>query len=246
VPRRGNNLWRDESALAAITIPTGEWLLPQLGPTLLSAVLPSCENTLFTTEPTDVARDIMARLKRETAPLHAELDAMVAPMLAKRSRYRTLLAGLRDAYGDIERELATHAAQLERAAYLLPGRTKLHWLEEDLTALGGSEPSATQTSFALADSSAAFGAIYVVEGATLGGQVIARQVIPSLALSPDRGCRFFTGYGVETGARWRETRDAIAAHLASTAARDAAEQTIAGASMTFSLITATLRARIRS
>ena len=201
---------------------------------------------MFTTEPADVACDIMARLKLETAPLHAELDAMVAPMLAERAQYRMLLAGLRDAYVVIERELARHAAVLTRVAYDVARRTKLCWLDIDLAALWESAPSAIRTSYALSNASAAFGAVYVVEGATLGGQVIARQVIPALALSPERGCRFFTGYGGETGERWRETRDAIVAHLASTDDGDAANGTIAGARMTFSLIAAALRARIRS
>ena len=188
----------------------------------------------------------MARLKRETAPLHAELDAMVAPMLAERAQYRTLLGGLRDAYAVIERELARHAAELVRVGYDVAQRAKVCWLEDDLIALSEFEPSARRTSYMLPNASAAFGAVYVVEGATLGGQVIARQVIPAFALSPERGCHFFSGYGAETGERWRETRDAIVAHLASTGDLGAANATIAGATMTFSLIGAALRARIRS
>lgn len=207
---------------------------------------PQLVNNLLTTEPTDVARDIMARLKRETAPLHAELDAMVAPMLSERARYRTLLAGLRDAYGVIEHELARHDPQLARAAYHVTERTKLRWLDDDLAALCESEPAAIRGSYTLPDASTAFGAVYVVEGATLGGQIIAKQVIPGLALSPERGCRFFTGYGADTGARWRATRDAIAAHLATAAEPDAAQEIIAGARMTFSLISAALVAHIPS
>ena len=203
-------------------------------------------DTVLTTAPTDFAHDIMARLKRETAPLHAEVDAMVAPMLSERARYRMLLAGLRDAYGVIERELAKHAVQLERAAYDVAERGKLGWLDDDLSALAVPQASAIRTSFTLTNPSAAFGAVYVVEGATLGGQVIARQVMPALALSPERGCRFFTGYGAATGERWRETRDAIATHLASTATPNAALETITGARRTFSLISAALRARIHS
>jgi len=188
----------------------------------------------------------MARLKRDTAPLHAELDAMVAPMLSEPARYRMLLAGLRDAYGVIERELGRHAAQLARAGYDLASRAKLHWLDADLAALFAAKPRAIRTRYTLIDAAAAFGAVYVVEGATLGGQVIARQVIPALALSPEAGCRFFTGYGAATGDRWRQTRDAIVGHLASPSASDAANVTIAGARITFSLISAALRARICS
>ena len=211
----------------------------------LSAILPSSKNSLLITQPTDVALDIMARLKRETAPLHAELDAMVTPMLSQPARYRMLLAGLRDAYGVIEQELARHTVHLGRVAYNLPERGKLRWLDDDLSALSGPEPAAIRIGYTLRDASAAFGAVYVVEGATLGGQVIARQVTPALALSPERGCRFFTGYGANTGERWHETRDAIVAHLASAGEPDAAREMIAGASMTFSLIGAALRARIR-
>ena len=207
---------------------------------------PQLGKPVFTTAPTDVACDIMARLKRETAPLHAELDAMVAPMLSERTRYRVLLAGLRDAYAVIERELARHAADLARVAYDLAERTKLSWLDDDLCALSGLVPNTMRTSYALSDPSAAFGAVYVVEGATLGGQVIARQVMPALGLAPERGCRFFTGYGAETGQCWRQTREAISAHLVSTDASDAANDTIAGARMTFSLICEALSARIRS
>ena len=225
---------------------SSEWLLPKLRSAVTSATLPSPKRDIvFTTEPTDVACDIMARLKRETAHLHAELDAMVAPMLTARARYQTLLAGLRDAYGVIEKELARHAPQLASAGYNVAQRTKLGWLDEDLTALSGSRPSAIRPSYSLPYVSAAFGAVYVVEGATLGGQVIARQVIPALALSSERGCRFFTGYGTETGERWRGTRDAIEGYHASTLEPDAANGTIAGARQTFSLITASLLARIR-
>lgn len=219
--------------------------MPNLGPRPVRHS-PQRENNLLITEPTDVVRDIMARLKRETASLHAELDAMVAPLLSQRTRYRTLLAGLRDAYGVIEHELARHTVQLARAGYDLTERTKLHSLDDDLAALGASEPAATCASYTLADASTAFGAVYVVEGASLGGQLIARQVMPALALSPECGCRFFTGYGADTGERWRETRDAIGAHLATTTERDAAHEMIAGARMTFSLISASLGARIRS
>ena len=212
----------------------------------MSDVFPSSRHTVLTTDLTDIACDIMARLKRETAPLHAELDAIVAPMLLQRARYRMLIGGLRDAYGGIERELARHDSQLSRAGYDFAQRTKLSWLDDDRDALAMSEPSAPRSGYTLASAAAAFGAVYVVEGATLGGQVIARQVMPVLALTPERGCRFFTGYGAETGERWRETRTAIASHLAAATGPDAADETIDAASMTFSLIRATLHARINS
>ena len=198
---------------------------------------------MFTTERSVVARDIMPRLKCETAQLHARIDATVESMLGDITGYQALLAGLYDAYFVIEHELAGHVAALARAGYKLAERTKLGWLEEDLKAFGSARRSANHPSYVLADSSIAFGAVYVIEGATLGGQVIARQVIPGLVLSPSRGCRFFSGYGADTGDRWRETRDSIAAHLASVDTPDSAGAMIDGAKNTFSLIDAALHAR---
>ncbi|HKW09791.1 MAG TPA: biliverdin-producing heme oxygenase [Gemmatimonadaceae bacterium] len=199
---------------------------------------------MLTTELSDVGQGIMARLKRETAHLHALLDGRVEPMLVDLARYPRLLAGLRDAYCLIEHELTKHASSLARSGYDLAERSKVGWLDRDLTAFGRQRPGAIQTSYSLPDATAAFGAIYVIEGATLGGQVISRQVIPALALSEEGGCRFFSGYGADTGDRWRGTRESIAAHLATVDAPDAANAMIVAAKDTFSLIDAALRARM--
>jgi heme oxygenase len=49
----------------------------------------------------------------------------------------------------------------------------------------------------------------VLEGSTLGGQTIAREVSRQLPYSPQNGCSFFAGHGAEIGARWRKFREAI-------------------------------------
>ena len=48
------------------------------------------------------------------------------------------------------------------------------------------------------------GCLYVIEGATLGGQVITRHLEKNLGITPESGGAFFAGYGAETGARWKE------------------------------------------
>ena len=55
------------------------------------------------------------------------------------------------------------------------------------------------------------GVIYVLEGSTLGGRLIARHVEPTLGLTDGHGSSYFRGHGEATGALWRETVDAIAA-----------------------------------
>jgi heme oxygenase len=56
------------------------------------------------------------------------------------------------------------------------------------------------------------GATYVVEGATLSGQVIVKALSADLNLTPGAGLAFFSSYDAEVGRMWRETRDKLAAH----------------------------------
>ena len=58
----------------------------------------------------------------------------------------------------------------------------------------------------------AFGCLYVLEGATLGGQVISRHLARELSLSPANGAAFFNGYGPETGPRWTAFLALLEAH----------------------------------
>lgn len=48
----------------------------------------------------------------------------------------------------------------------------------------------------------ALGIIYVLEGATLGGQMMAKQLKISLGLNDREGLMFFNGYGFETAQMW--------------------------------------------
>jgi heme oxygenase len=49
----------------------------------------------------------------------------------------------------------------------------------------------------------ALGYCYVIEGSTLGGRVILKQVGPALKLD-NGGTQFFGGYGAETGKYWKD------------------------------------------
>ena len=195
----------------------------------------------LTTQP----RDVLARLKSETADAHARVDAIADPALSNRRAYRQLLLGMRDAHRAIEPEFRRHAVVLARAGYDVARRSKLAWLDADLAFLGDASDDPSP-SIELRDGTEAFGAVYVVEGATLGGQVIARRVMPALGLSPDAGCRYFSGYGAATRARWLETRGAIGAHVASLDSPDGITRMIAAAKETFALFARALGARMPS
>ena len=48
------------------------------------------------------------------------------------------------------------------------------------------------------------GAMYVMEGSTLGGQLSARHLEKTLGLAAGNGYSYFQGHGAETGRLWRE------------------------------------------
>ena len=195
-------------------------------------------------ERTELSSPIMTRLREGTAPAHARVDALVDLPRLNLERYRRLLSGLRAAHRAVERELQGHGCTLARFGYDLNERSKLCWLDEDLSVIGHwDEGGPSQcAAYRLADPAAAFGAVYVLEGATLGGSVIARHVMPALSLTEDAGCRFFMGYGARTGEFWRGTAAAIAAHAAE-AGGDSPARMVSAAQQTFGLLEQELRAR---
>ncbi len=75
------------------------------------------------------------------------------------------------------------------------------------------------------------GAMYVTEGASLGGSVIARHLERDLGLRNSAGYSFFTGYGLRTGEMWRQF-----AQFAEDAIGENVGPAIAAARQTFSSI----------
>lgn len=142
--------------------------------------------------------------------------------------YALLLERLYGFYAPGEAALAAHPLTADGRA---PSRRKLPLLARDLAALGrpGDPPSAEPPP--LTSTGHAFGCRYVLEGATLGGQIISRHLRERLGLTAETGAAFFHGYGPETGRMWK----AFGAHLCGrVASGDCAEEdVIAGACDTF-------------
>ena len=165
-------------------------------------------------------------LREATRPEHEATEAAVP--LAQPGLTRTdYIAVLQRFHGVVCAWDAVAAAEAP-AAYreLVSQRRRCASLEEDLTFFGaefaqnpppmllqqireligsnnGAEASERDCRF--------LGAMYVLEGSTLGGQYIAHQVEAELHLVPGEGDRFFRGYGKETMPKWREFQQALAA-----------------------------------
>ncbi len=49
-----------------------------------------------------------------------------------------------------------------------------------------------------------WGALYVLEGSTLGAQFITKHLTSHFSIQDERGVQFYKGYGEATGRRWKE------------------------------------------
>lgn len=61
----------------------------------------------------------------------------------------------------------------------------------------------------ITNTSEAFGCLYVMEGSTLGGKLIAKVLKDELNLDASNGASFFNSYGKETGSKWKLFQQAL-------------------------------------
>ena len=142
----------------------------------------------------------MTKLKEATREQHEQLENTVDVMnrMFSRDDYKKLLEKFRKVYSAIEPKIA--AADLGRFGMDFDKRRKSQLLDADLKSLdvNGNHETSEWTDVPVIDSPAkAFGCLYVLEGATLGGQVITRHLKQHLDLSPEAGGSFFNSYGKE-------------------------------------------------
>jgi heme oxygenase (biliverdin-IX-beta and delta-forming) len=182
---------------------------------------------------------MLERLRSATRADHAALEdelGLLRPPLS-RTRFIHVLQGFR----------AFHAAWEPRVAgligeeALLGPRGRLGHLDGDLARLGAGPGGAAPFDLdVLQGPSRAWGSLYVMEGSTLGGQVISEALRREARWAPPEGLRYFDPYGRQTGAMWRTFRQALEAH----AARLEPEEVVEGARATFQVLRRGLASRL--
>jgi len=167
------------------------------------------------------------RLRNETQDLHRRVEDVldILTVCADLRAYRAFLARALGYYEPVERMLARFAWQ--PAGLEFTPRRKVPLLLADLRALGLDAATLEQLGRCRSHPepvsiAGALGVMYVLEGATLGGQLILRTVEAKLGLLPTQGAAFHGGYGPENGSRWRAFRACAEQHLAAPAACDEA------------------------
>jgi heme oxygenase len=152
---------------------------------------------------------ILQRLRQATGARHTALECqlpLLDPQLS-REHYRHFVTRFLGYYAPLETRLLA-LPWWHRIGFNYAERYKTPHLVQDMLALGVTAD--TLATFPrckalpqLDSLPQALGCLYVIEGATLGGQLVTRHLQAHLGLTPASGTAFFNGYGAHTGARWQ-------------------------------------------
>jgi heme oxygenase (biliverdin-IX-beta and delta-forming) len=151
---------------------------------------------------------ILAKLKEATKEQHNNLETTVNVMdqMFSAEDYKKLLCKFYRFYAAMEPKV--FKLDWSKVSLNMDERRKLPKLEQDLKALDIWDEAQSLPEWdelpALEDLPEGFGSLYVMEGATLGGQVINRHLKEHLGIAPENGGAFFNGYGERTGPMWKE------------------------------------------
>ncbi|WP_408005512.1 biliverdin-producing heme oxygenase [Pseudomonas huanghezhanensis] len=149
---------------------------------------------------------VLQRLREATGQSHKSLEDRLPFMRAELDRglYVRLIQAYYGFYQPLERVIAELPADSPTAHQ----RFKVPALLRDLTALGMSQAQIDALPFcvelpSLRSPHRLLGTRYVIEGATLGGQVLRRVIKDKLGIEADCGAEFLDVYGRSTGPLWK-------------------------------------------
>ena len=145
-------------------------------------------------------------LRHASHDCHQQLEAAIdwPRALGSRACYQELLLGFLSVVRPAEQRLARWLSPESPPLFEPDRRTR--WLLSDLRALAASDngQSLPSEDFEFISSlSAAIGAQYVLEGSSLGGQFLSRQLQGNLSITPANGGAYLAAYRSETMKRWK-------------------------------------------
>ena len=156
----------------------------------------------------------MQLLKVQTRSHHERAERVVGLMSPDLSLagYRRHLEALHGLYDPLEEAVAARLGE-GFPALRLSERKKMPLLREDLRALGHDEASLNRLPRSpppeLPGAPEALGALYVMEGATLGGQLLLRHLRRHFEHVVAGDFAFFRAYGEAVGPMWKSFGEAL-------------------------------------
>lgn len=188
-------------------------------------------------------RGLPDRLRRETAELHAAVEAAVGlpGSVYTRSDYVVLLQRLHELHSGLEDQLTAGRwrRQWRDIGVDVTAHRRSHLLSADLRRLGAPTVTGALAPVPFASFGQALGCLYVMEGSALGGSIVAGVIRSAIGAVP---MAFFDGDNHHHPAPWQAVRAALSrcdAHGVP------ADDVLVGARDTFLVFGAQLGARAR-
>jgi heme oxygenase len=154
-----------------------------------------------------MSETIMERLRNETKTAHQQLEKATIPYIKQSTDEAS--------YGHVLRMFYGYFSQVEEQIQALIDESVLEDIKErrqsaaiiaDLKSIGAAtENLATANELpVLKTVPQALGAMYVLEGSTLGGRFISQMLAKQLNRTAADGISFFSGYGEQTDTKWKK------------------------------------------
>jgi len=155
---------------------------------------------------TGTQQNLSEVVKKETAAAHAAAEKILVKSLhgmKSREQYAAMLLAFCGFYQPVQQLIQQYITVED-----LPDkeqRRTASLLLQDLASLGMKTPEHKCNNLpVITNKVQAFGALYVLEGSTLGGQHITKMLLKNEALQlGESDLTFFNGYKDETGAKWK-------------------------------------------
>jgi heme oxygenase len=160
----------------------------------------------------DLREAVATALKQKTMHAHQALEDLLVPRLQQIStpgEYVRLLQTFYGFFSPLEAQIEQHLTS--RQLPDLKERRKAAFLLDDMSALGFHSAGLDVSPYLprISNEVQAWGALYVLEGSTLGGRGITRMLLKQCPGLSVRYLKFFNGYGDSTGPMWLRFQDAL-------------------------------------
>ncbi len=143
------------------------------------------------------------QLKDSTQPSHQALEKKMVSIIKKirtRQDYVKFLKLMYGYYSALEKRVQDYVSDME-----IGKRRKAERLLEDISYFESTAtPDICKELPPITSHAEALGAMYVMEGSTMGGKIIAKMIEGQAGINGPSGFSFFNGYGEENGRMWEE------------------------------------------
>lgn len=160
----------------------------------------------------DLREAVATALKKKTMDAHQALEDLLSTRLhtiRTREDYGALLKIFYGYFSPVEKIIEHHLSfqQLPDIKH----RRKAAFLLHDLNLLSFNAGNIPVSPFVptVTNEVQAWGALYVLEGSTLGGRGITRLLLKQCSEITINHLKFFNGYGEETGPMWRRFLESL-------------------------------------